>query len=110
MKYRIPTQIPKNRYPMSIEDDQGGFNIMVKMFENSFNHSLEENHHKLNIYDGAKFFLHSPFEMFLKDSPNHRTIPGYSMLVYVNPFKMSIDGTLESYEPQRFVDPLKTLP
>jgi hypothetical protein len=108
-KYRIRTQDPEKPYPMGVDDNRAGFYITFMMIEN-YIFKLQENHHKLNIYDGAKYLIHSPFELFSKDSPSHQTIPGHSIIVYVNPFKMSIDEAIESYEPQRFVDQLKTLP
>jgi hypothetical protein len=102
MKYRIRSQIPDQPYPMSVEDDQAGFFIMIQMVESYYKGQIDENHHETHIYKGARFLIHNPNDLFSRDSPSHQTVVSHSMIVHVNPQKTIIDKALESYKPNRF--------
>jgi hypothetical protein len=57
--------------------------------------------HETFTRKGIKHFIHSPYEMFSKESPNHQTFNQHSMIVYLNPQKTIIDKALESFPPKR---------
>jgi hypothetical protein len=105
---------PDKPYPMSIVASESGFHSLIElishvpkveiMFRNT---SL--NHHESFNYQGVKFLIHNPFELFSKRSASHTTIANSSMFVFMNPQKTIIDEVLESYEPKRFEIGLKFL-
>jgi hypothetical protein len=102
VKYRIRSQIPDEPYPMSSEDYQAGFYIMIQMVERYYKDKIDENHHETHIYKGARFLIHNPNDLFSKDSPSHQTVVSHSVMVHVNPQKTIIDKALEKYNANRF--------
>jgi hypothetical protein len=102
IKYRIRSQIPDDPYPMSVEDYQAGFYIIIPMVETYYDGKLDENHHNTHIYKGAKFLIHNPYDLFSKDSASHQTIVGHSTMIHVDPEKTIIHQALENHKPNRF--------
>jgi hypothetical protein len=64
---------------------------------------LDENHHESLVHEGAKYLIHSPYELFSRESASHHTIVNHSVIVHVTPQKTIIDTALESYPPERLV-------
>jgi hypothetical protein len=65
---------------------------------------MDSNHHENFVYEGAWFYyIHSPYEIFSKESAKHHSITEHSMIVHVNPQKTIIDEAVESYPLKRLV-------
>jgi hypothetical protein len=91
-------------YPLSVTDYRSGFLSIIMKRENYPSYStvyLEQNHHEKFNYQGVNYWVHSPYEVFTKESAFHQTIANHSIIVYVNPRKIIIDEALESYPPER---------
>jgi hypothetical protein len=70
---------------------------------------VDQNHHKSFDYQGVKFLIHNPYEMFSKLSASHTTIANSSMVVFLNPQTTIIDEVLKGYEPKRSRIPVDNL-
>jgi hypothetical protein len=86
-------------YPQSVHNSRVGF---YQFLATSVKNKPDTNHHQSHIYEGAKYFIHSPYETFSSDSVSHQTIYGHHMIVYLSPQKTIIDKTLEHYPLDRF--------
>ena len=104
-KYRMRSESPEEYYPMGVTEYMSGFSSMIRFVPartKPINKTFDRNHHKNFIFQGLNYLIHSPFELFSKDSAVHQSILNHSMVVYLNPQKTIIDKTLEDSEPQRF--------
>jgi hypothetical protein len=96
---------PDGDYPMGVTEHVSGFSSIIGLVstrENRENRTFDRNHHKKFIFQGLNYLIHSPYEMFSKDSAVHQCIVNHSMIVYLNPQKTIIDKALEDYEPKRY--------
>jgi hypothetical protein len=93
-KYGIKMMSSPDDYPQSVQNSRAGF---YQLLRTAFENKPDTNHHQSHIYQGAKYFIHSPYEMFSSDSVSHQTIYRHHMIVYLSPQKTIIDETLESY-------------
>jgi hypothetical protein len=94
---------PDKPYPMSVVASESGFYSIINLVSVIPKYrKIELNHHESFNYQGVKFLIHNPFELFYKRSSSHTTIANSSMFVFMNPQKTIIDEVLESYEPKRF--------
>jgi hypothetical protein len=102
-KYRTAAQSPPGNYPMSAVDHKSGYFSIIQLGISGFSGQdyLDENHHESLVHEGAKYLIHSPYELFSRESASHETIVNHSLIVYVNPQKTIIDKALESYPPER---------
>jgi hypothetical protein len=71
--------------------------------------NVDKNHHETFDYQGVKFLIHNPYELFSKQSASHTTVANSSMIVYLNPQKTIIDEVLQKYNPKRFEMNLKRI-
>jgi hypothetical protein len=102
MKYRFISKNPKGHYPMRVTDHLSGYYAVLRTNENYKNMKLFANHHGSFVHQGDNYFIHSPYELFSRDSAYHRTVVGHLLIVYLNPQKTNIDDPLKNYEPYRF--------
>jgi hypothetical protein len=104
-KYRIATFGPPGHYPMTVRTYRSGYFSYLKtgVKENKAPEEglLDPSDHETFTGKGIKHIIHSPYEMFSKESAKHQTINGHSMIVYLNPQKMIINKALESYPPKK---------
>jgi hypothetical protein len=101
LKYYITSQRLPDRYPYGVYNNRVGFDQRLFYSDENDNKQHHTNHHPSHIYRRAKYFIHSPYEMFSSDSASHQTIYAHQMIVYLNPQKTIIDETLESYPLER---------
>jgi hypothetical protein len=87
---------------MKVTEHLAGYYGVLRTNENYRNMKLFSNHHESFTYQGLNYFIHSPYEMFSKDSAYHRTVVNHSLVVYLNPQKTILDDPLKNYEPYRF--------
>jgi hypothetical protein len=99
-KYRIYTKEYKNTYPMNVTAYRQGFYSIVSMFESYAEKIITEGHDNFPL-DGVNYIIHSPFDLFSKESASYQSIVTHSLVVYLNPQKAIIDEALEKYEPKR---------
>jgi hypothetical protein len=97
-KYLIKSASSPSKYPQSVYNNKVGFNQVVIPTVDDI---PDANHQQSHIYEGVKYLIHSPYEMFSADSVSHQTIYGHHMIVYLNPQKTVIEKTLESYPLER---------
>jgi hypothetical protein len=64
--------------------------------------SIDQNHHEMYNYQGIKYLIHNPNELFTRQTPIHQSITNHSIIVYLNPKKTTIDEALESYDFKRY--------
>jgi hypothetical protein len=107
LKYRTKTLEPSGRYPMKVVTYKTSFYSYVRMGgerkENIEEGLFDPSEHETFTRQGVQYFIHSPYEMFSRESASHQTIVNHSMIVYLNPQKTIIDEALESYPPERLV-------
>jgi hypothetical protein len=87
---------------MKVKDHRTGFYSMLRSNRGYLNIKVVANHHKSFVRQGLNYLIHSPYEVFSKDSAYHRTVVNHSLVVYLNPQKTILDEPLEDYEPSRF--------
>jgi hypothetical protein len=87
---------------MKVTEHLAGFYGVLRTNEHYRNIKVFANHHESFTHQGIKYSIHSPYEMFSKDSAFYRTIVNHSLVVYLNPQKTVLDEPLKSYEPHRF--------
>jgi hypothetical protein len=100
-KYQVTSQVMPDGYPFGVHNHRGGFDQKIYYQDENDKEQHHTNHHPSHIYRRAKYFIHSPFEIFSSDSASHQTIHLHHMIVYLNPQKTIIDETLESYPLER---------
>jgi hypothetical protein len=103
LKYRILGVKPRLDYPKRVKDYHAGFQSILMTNKHFFDFEVFENHHETFVSQGVDYFIHSPYELFSKESQNHRTIVNHSIFVHLDPQKTIIDTVLEKYTPERFV-------
>jgi hypothetical protein len=88
---------------MSVRNHKSGYFSTIQLGINGYKNEdyLDKNHHESLVYQGAKYLIHSPYELFSRESASHQTIVNHSLIVYLNPQKTIIDEALESYPPER---------
>lgn len=96
-KYRFLSYDPPGGYPMSVTGFRQGFYSLVK----SNDEKTDKNDHESLIYEGVRYFIHSPYDLFSKESLMINTIATHSLVVFLDPQKTIIDKALENYEPKR---------
>jgi hypothetical protein len=92
-------------YPMNVTHFQSGFSSLLRMRPTYLKYqtiTLDQNHHEKYNYQGIKYLIHSPYELFTKQTSIHQSITNHSIIVYLNPKKVIIDKALESYEFKRY--------
>jgi hypothetical protein len=107
MKYRARTNAPHGFYPMGVSNYKSGYYSYIRsgLDKDKFSkmEPYDPSDHETLLQKGVKHLIHHPYEMFTKESPSHQTIPGHSIVVYLNPLMTAIDKALESFQLERFV-------
>lgn len=111
-KFRMKTQDPSDAdddnpdhlYPMKVSEYHSGYFSMMRLLSASKslkNLVLDANHHESYVYEGIKYVLHSPYDLFSKSSVQYQSVTDKSLIIYISPQKIIIDKALESYKPKR---------
>lgn len=73
-KYRIDIQPPPANYPLRVRSHKSGFMSLVQVGIKGYLYKpdrLDPNHHENFMNEGTKYFIHSPYELFSKDSTSY---------------------------------------
>jgi hypothetical protein len=102
VKYKTWTKDPEKDYPMKVESYESGYFSLVNLVSYIPKlKKIETNYHETFNYQGVKYLIHNPYELFLKQSATHTTIANSSMVIYIEPLKTNVDEVLEGYEPEK---------
>jgi acid-sensing ion channel, other len=99
-KYRARSAEPNKPYPMKVSDFRSGMFALIHQVV-KYLAPFDLNHYEKYTSQGAKFWIHNPYEMISQHAQMHRSITNHSLVVYLSPQKMIIDKALELYPPER---------
>jgi hypothetical protein len=103
MRYRFWAKNPNKTYPMNVVAHESGFYSSISLYSHRpMLQKIEKNHHETFNYQGAKFLIHNPYELFSKRSAIHTTISNSTIAVYLDPQKTISDEVLNDYDPKKF--------
>jgi hypothetical protein len=108
VKYRSKPLDPEEfnqTYPMKVSSHQSGFRSNIKFATKHISGqgrpSLDQNHHKTHVFEGCRYFIHSPYDMLSKSSKSYQSLVDFRILFFLNPQQTKIDDTVVAYPPQR---------